>query len=210
MCTIEDIADPCQTDTCKLGERQAIPSDFDLSGYRIAPLISPDIIGGTLSKRLSTNTLTNAAPMEPTVFARWKKVMQSVRRFEREECRIPVIHYNDNKEVHTSKYGHELPEVYLLSGTYASERHFETIGNDVTVPEMFWLAVCCAHGADVASFGVYVNNNYQAQPKLVSILNLQKILMGYFELNQTDINLYPAFDSICSAEENDVSFKIYL
>ena len=187
-----------------------MPSDFDLSGYRIAPLLSPDIIGGALSKRLSTFTLTNAAPMEPTVFSKWKKVLQSVRKFEQDECRIPVLHYTDDKDVHTSRYGHELPEVYLLSGTYASKNHVEVIGNGVTVPGLFWLAVCCAHGADVASFGVYVYNEFEAQPKIVSIQTLQTVLKINYGYNQTDITLYPAFDSICSAEENDISFKIYI
>lgn len=148
--------------------------------------------------------------MEPTVFSNWKKVLKSIRKFELEECRIPVLHYNNDKDIHTSRYGHELPEVYVLSGTYASKKHVEVIGNDVTVPELFWISVCCAHGADVASFGVYVHNEFQAQPLIVSIKTLQAVLRIYDDFNQTDINLYPAFDSICSAEENDVSFKIYL
>ena len=148
--------------------------------------------------------------MEPTVFSNWKKVFKSIRKFELEECRIPVLQYNNDKDVHTSRYGHELPEVYVLSGTYASKKHVEVIGNDVIVPELFWISVCCAHGADVASFGVYVHNEFQAQPQIVSIKTLQAVLRIYDDFNQTDINLYPAFDSICSAEENDVSFKIYL
>lgn len=210
ICRIEDISDTCQVDRCNLGERQATPDDFELSGYRIAPLLTPDIIGGTLAKQLSTFTLTNAAPMEPTVFSSWKKVLKAVRKFEEEECRIPVVHFDDSKKVHTSRYGHELPAVYIESGTYASKKHVEVIGNDVTVPELFWLAVCCAHGADVASFGVYVYNEFQAQPKVVSIENLQIVLKIYDDTNQTDIKLFPAFDSVCSASENNVSFKIYL
>ena len=207
---VEDISDTCQVDKCKLGEKQAIPDDFELSGYRIAPLITPDIIGGTLATQLSTFTLTNAAPMEPTVFSSWKRVLKAIRKFEEMECRIPKRHYSNDNEIHTSRYGHELPEVYILSGTYATGKHTEVIGNDVTVPEMFWLSVCCAHGAEVASFGVYVHNEFQAQPAFVSIDALQTLLRIYNEFNQTDVKLYPAFDGVCSATENDVSSKLYI
>ena len=207
---LDDISDTCDIDKCKLGEKQSIPDDFELSGYRICPLITPDIIGGTLAAQLSTFTLTNAAPMEPTVFSSWKRVLNAVRKFEEEECRIPIRHYRDNKNIHTSRYGHELPEVYILSGTYASGKHHEVIGNDVTVPELFWLAVCCAHGADVASFGVYTHNEFQAKPEFVSIDALQTLLGIYNNYNQTVVKLYPAFDGVCSATENDVSYKLYI
>ena len=211
MTQLSDLTTDCAVTSCKHGERQALPSDYEFSGYRIAPLITPDVIGWDLSRRVSTFTMTNTAPMEPTVYSGWKRVMKVIREFAINECHIPVN--SDNYRKGKPHNGYELPELYLISGAAPSmATDVEVIGNDVTVPEMFWTSVCCAHGAAVSSFGVYVYNTFEQKPAVVSVENLQMLLQAnyYDNVDVIKVKLYPAFDGVCSAPENDVSLKINL
>ncbi|XP_045175808.2 uncharacterized protein LOC123536571 [Mercenaria mercenaria] len=206
-----EMTSQCNIPTCQFGRKQALPSDFDYSGYKMMPLLPPDLIGWDLGQKVSTFSMTNVVPLEPTVYSVWKRNLQMVRKFAIETCKIPVeLPYQDYKQ--HRRDGHDLPELYLLSGTVAPLNHMEVIGNDVIVPEIVWMAACCAHGADVSSFGIYSYNQYGQIPAIVSIENLHVLLqsMYYDNVDKIKIDLFPAFDSLCSYPGNDISFDLVI
>lgn len=206
-----ELTKQCDIPTCQFGKKQALPSDFDFSGYKMMPLLPPELVGLDLGQKVATLTMTNIVAMETTVYSAWKRTLQLVRDFAVNTCKIPVELPNRDAEQHRQD-GHDLPELYLLSGSVAPLNHMEVIGNDVVVPEIVWTAACCAHGADVSSFGIYLYNQYGQIPAIVSVENLQVLLqsMNYDDVDKIRIDLFPAFDSICSAAENDVSLNLII
>ena len=207
----KELTSKCEIPSCQFGKKQALPSDFDYSGYKMMPLLPPELIGWDLGQKVATFTMTNVVPLEPTVYSVWKRTVQMVRKFAVETCRIPVELPYQNTEQHR-RDGHDLPELYLLSGTVAPLNHIEVIGNDVVVPEIVWMAACCAHGADVSSVGIYSYNQYGQIPAIVSVENLHVLLqsMYYDNVDEIKIDLFPAFDSLCSYPGNDVSFDLVI
>lgn len=196
-----DLTSDCQIPVCKLGRKQALPSDFDHTRYKIMPLLPPNLIGSDLGQRIATFTMTNVVPMEPTVFSSWKRALKAVRTFAAKTCQIPEEKQNN----HTA----DTPELFLLSGSVAPLRNIVLIGNDVTVPEIVWLAACCKKGDDVSSFGIYTYNQYGQSPAIVSIENLQILLqsMYYDNIGKIKMDLFPAFNNTCSDIQNDVSHE---
>lgn len=209
MTSPKELTSQCELPACQFGKKQALPSDFEYSGYKMMPLLPPDLIGWDLGQKVATFTMTNVVPMEITVYSAWKRSLQTVRKFAKDICEIPVQFPFEDAGKHR-RDGHDLPELYLLSGTVSPLNHMEVIGNDVIVPEIVWIAACCAHGKDVSSFGIYTYNQYGQSPTIVSMDNLHVLLqsMYYDNVDQIKINLYPAFDSLCSAPENDVSVNL--
>ncbi|KAL3842355.1 hypothetical protein ACJMK2_020379 [Sinanodonta woodiana] len=200
---------------CKHGENQALESDYAYSGYRIAQLLSPDLVESGLGNKIATYTLTNTAPMYPTMMSYWKRLSAAVRHFAITDCKIPLLEKDTNdteKYVNQSKVRKsQFPEMYLLSGVVPSIQPEETLGNDVNVPAAFWIGACCIHGAEVSSFGAYLTNQNDGDAIVISIQNLQAQLSNSYKYkNATNINLFPAFDGICSSHENDVSHKIFI
>lgn len=207
----KELTSKCEIPNCHFGKKQALPSDFEYSGYKMVPLLPPDLIGWDLDQKVATLTMTNVVPMEATIYSAWKRTIQMVRKFAIDTCKIPVELPNHDAEQHR-RDGHYLPELYLLSGSVAPLNHMEVIGNDVIVPEIIWTAACCAHGAEVSSFGIYSYNQYGQIPAIVSIENLQVLLqsMYYDNVDKIKIDLFPAFDSLCGAPENDVSLELVI
>ncbi|KAL4224858.1 Endonuclease domain-containing 1 protein [Mactra antiquata] len=211
MTSIREITTKCDIPSCTYGEKQALPSDFDHSGYTMMPLLPPDLVGWDIGMKISTLTMTNIVPLEPTLYSTWRKSHRLVRKFAVETCRIPVETPSQDDETHRQD-GHDLPELYLVSGTVAPKNHFEVIGNDVIVPEIIWFSACCAHGANVSSFGLYMRNRFGESPTVVSVGQLHEVLQSsYYEnTDEIKIDLYPAYGSLCSADTNDISYKIVM
>lgn len=209
MTTAREMTSQCEIPACTFGKKQALPSDYDHSGYKILPLLPPDLVGWDIGKKISTLTMTNTIPVEPTLYSAWRRSHQLVRKFAVDTCRIPLETPSQDEQTHRHD-GHDLPELYLLSGTVAPNNHYEVIGNDVIVPQIIWLAACCAHGAEVSSFGVYMYNNFGENPAVVSLEQLHDLLQSayYDNIEEIKIDLYPAFDSLCSAGINDMSYKM--
>ncbi|KAK3583290.1 hypothetical protein CHS0354_011179 [Potamilus streckersoni] len=206
---------PGDDDLCKHGENQALESDYEYSGYRIAQLLSPDLVESGIGNKIATYTLTNTAPMHPTLIPYWKRISAAVRHFALTNCKIPLLEKDTNdteKDANLSKVRKsQFPEMYLLSGVVPSIQPDETLGNDVNIPAAFWIGACCIHGAEVSSFGAYLVNQNDGDATVISIQNLQaKLSRSYKYKNVTNINLFPAFDGICSSHENDVSYKIFI
>lgn len=209
--SIEDLTSDCQVPVCKFGRKQALPSDFYNTRYELLPLMSPDIIGNELGQRVAALTMTNVVAMEPTVFSSWKRVLKAVRKFAIGTCHVPFKEKLAADEVLQDNVP-DVPEMHLLAGSVAPLRTILLIGNDVTVPEIIWMAACCKRGDYFSSFGIYVYNQYGQSPAIVSIENLQVLLqsMYYDNVEKTKIDLFPAFNSSCSELRNDASLDVII
>lgn len=110
--------------------------------------------------------------MHQDLYPAWRHAIMQVRHFALEQCGLPFIPpsefvsvphaHKQNKHHHQGKKGSEL---YIASGIIPSRDPMETIGTDVNVPFMFWLAVCCVsqdsilHGRTNNSNVVMETNN---------------------------------------------------
>ncbi|XP_076451019.1 uncharacterized protein LOC143286940 [Babylonia areolata] len=159
MVRLEDMGKCQDEDSCQLGAHQVLPSDYSATTYRTAHLIWPELAGPDPLSRTATFTLTNTAPMHASLYPAWHRAVLHVRRFAVQQCGVPQV---SPAEFVSSKYHHsssrkspssyhyfwggqeeEDPAIYIASGVIPSRDPMETIGNDINVPFMFWMAACC-------------------------------------------------------------------
>lgn len=190
MAPFDDVVLKQRAPLCELGEFQALPTDFDHSSYIPTPLISPGLVGNDLGARISTFTMTNMVPLEPTLVTYWKNALVRVESYMRETC--------------TGSVGS--PEIFILSGTAADNA--TSIGNGVTVPEIVWMSVCCVVDNEVSSFAIYANNQFGERPYQASVSDLQSVLRSKLSTQSAEVSLFPGNDNACSLASNHVSFAI--
>ncbi|XP_067655735.1 uncharacterized protein [Haliotis asinina] len=204
LATMSD-AMKCNTDwDCDLGMKQALPVDYDMSGYRIAHLMWPELVGADVDAKLSTFTLTNTAPMHPSLYSAWRHAVAEIRSYAINHCKIPI-------DV-APMTGPSRPEMYIASGAVPSKDPEITIGNDVHVPDLFWTAVCCFRDDKVQSFSVYARNIGDDPVIVAPVLRLESILQDMYKVRKRDVNLriFPAGEGSCAELRNDVSRSISL
>ncbi|KAK7098165.1 uncharacterized protein [Littorina saxatilis] len=154
MVLLRDMGKCQDEDSCQLGAHQVLPSDYSATTYRVAPLLWPELAGPDPLSITSTFTLTNTAPMHPALYPAWHRAVLQVRHFAVQQCGVPhvspedfvsTLHYQGHKLHHylPGTGGGHVPALYLASGVIPSRDPVETIGNDINVPFMFWMAACC-------------------------------------------------------------------
>ncbi|WAR01203.1 hypothetical protein MAR_007761 [Mya arenaria] len=205
---ITEIDNRCDILTsCILGTHQATPSDFEHAGYEPTPLVPPELAGSDLAAQISTYAITNTVPLDQTVVPFWKNVIKGVRNYASSSCNIPYRSYGRDSEEDVQ----DMPAMHLISGAVVGkDARVKVIGNDVTVPEMIWMAACCSQGEKIQSFGVYTYNSFGQKPAFVSLDKLQLLLQSlYFNTDDViNIELFPAFERVCKDLDNDVSLYV--
>ncbi|KAL8624049.1 hypothetical protein ACOMHN_019472 [Nucella lapillus] len=154
MVRLEDMGKCQDEDSCQLGAHQVLPSDYSATTYRTAHLIWPELAGPDPLSRTATFTMTNTAPMHAALYPAWHRAVLHVRKFALQQCGVPLVSPAEfmSSKYHRSKHqfypyfgsGYdESPAIYIASGIIPSRDPMETIGNDINVPFMFWMAACC-------------------------------------------------------------------
>lgn len=150
--------------------RQVLPADYSASTYRTAHLLWPELAGPDPASRVSTFALTNTAPMHSSLFPSWHKAVLTVRQFGLKKCGLPEVSPTDFlPSGHSSGHHHHHhqvqqphgPTLYVTAGVIPSHDPIETIGNDVNVPFMFWMAVCCVDSNNTKPTATTTNRNYE-------------------------------------------------
>ena len=144
-----------------LSSGQVLPSDYSATTYRTAHLVWPELVGPDPLSRTATFTMTNTAPMHAALYPAWRRAVLHVRHFAVQQCGVPQVspaqfvsgshhghkhhthHYFSNGGVGGMPAHQRGPAVYIASGVIPSRDPMETIGNDINVPFMFWMAACC-------------------------------------------------------------------
>ncbi|ESO97971.1 hypothetical protein LOTGIDRAFT_228466 [Lottia gigantea] len=196
----------CETDwQCELGKKQALPVDFEHSGYRMAPLIWPELISGDLDAKISTFALTNIAPMHPSLYPSWRNAIKEIRRYAIEHCEIPPSNQPTNHATTAST-------LHIASGVVASNDPEETIGNDINVPYLFWMAGCCVRDKDVKSFAIYARNIAETRVISSSVLQLETLLQDIYRVKPSRIGpkIFPGNDGACGYMKFDDSDNLIL
>ena len=155
---------------------QVLPSDYSATTYRTAHLLWPELVGPDPLSRTATFTMTNTAPMHAALYPAWRRAVLHVRQFALQQCGVPQVspahfvsssHRGHKHHVHRY-FGHGAldhdrePAVYLASGVIPSRNPMETIGNDINVPFMFWMAACCVtENSTKKSDGAGGRNHYR-------------------------------------------------
>ena len=205
MATMADISKCDNNWECALGMKQALPVDYEMSGYRTAHLIWPELVNGNVDAKLSTFALTNTAPMHSSLYTAWRHGIRQIRKYALSRCHVPTSRDLLNSTDH--------PNLYVVSGAVPSANPPEKIGYDVNVPFLFWTAACCVREGDrVESFAIYARNMINSPVIVAPILQLETLLQDIYKVKPRDLHLkiYPAGDGKCGELRNDVSRSIDL
>ena len=96
--------------------------------------------------------------MHPSLHPAWRRAVLHVRQLAVQQCGVPQMSaekFMNDSEDGKVKSKREVSPAYVISGAVPSADPEETIGNDVNVPFMFWMAVCCVKNAN----GVFSYSN---------------------------------------------------
>lgn len=197
MISIDQLHSVERIPLCALGEKQALPTDFEHTRYVPVPLLSPRLVGTDIGSRIATFAMTNAVPIETTLVTHWTNAVEHAAQ------------YLERRSQNESK---SKPDIYVISGTVSSNQNVNVIGNGVHIPKIVWMAVCGYLDNEMFfSFGFYANNQYEQKPRFVSVQNLQDLLNAEHEddmQEKTNVVLFPGKENLCSLPTNDVSFTL--
>lgn len=185
---------------CQLGEYQALESDYNNQPYQLQYLLAPDIAGSETSDRIATLSLTNSVPIHASIYSAWKQALSSVRKYSIDVC--GVVNLDGGEENHHRRKKNDSPDMHIVAGGVPSTNN--TIGNDVNVPDVIWLAGCCVRGGETKSFAVYVRNVQNGQIISAPVEQLEVLLSDLYKSEPT-VRLFPALNGMCADLQNDVS-----
>lgn len=185
---------------CQLGEYQALESDYENQPYQMQFLLAPEIAGGEVSTRVAALSLTNSLPIHASIYSAWKQALNSVRKYSLHVC--GVVELDENAENRHRRKKNDSPDMHIIAGGVPSKN--VTIGKDVNVPDVIWLAGCCVKGGDTKSFAVYVRNVQNGQIISAPVEQLEVLLSDLYKSEPT-VRLFPALNGMCADLQNDVS-----
>ncbi|OWF35477.1 endonuclease domain-containing 1 protein-like [Mizuhopecten yessoensis] len=189
---------------CQTGLYQALENDYEESKYHMMHLLSPDIAGFGVSKRIATYTVTNTLPIHISLFTAWNQAVHNVRRFAVDHCSIPI--YSESDQNKKRRQSHDYPEVYVIAGAVPSTNPEVLLNKRVNIPYLVWMAACCVRGAETSSFSVYVRNDINSPIIVAPVVQLEVLLSDlYNDGGQNSVKLFPAFEGVCSNIQHDVS-----
>lgn len=201
-----ELSSKLKENLCKLGRNQALFDDYKLSGFRVGPLLPPELVGCHPASKVASFALTNSAPMHLTQYYAWTGAMAGVKEYATKNCGINIERdhtgvYCQNPETVTSS-------LYLVSGAVASHDPKKTIGNDVNVPSLVWMAGCCVDtdGATVRSFAFYLMNKADFPVRKVPVSELETLLSVMTDPKEgggSPMKIFPASAGICGNPLND-------
>lgn len=195
-----ETADMTFDQRCQLGEYQALESDYNNQPYQLQYLLAPDIAGSETSDRIATLSLTNSVPIHASIYSAWKQALSSVRKYSIDVC--GVVKLDGGEENHHRRKKNDSPDMHIVAGGVPSTNN--TIGNDVNVPDVIWLAGCCVKGGETKSFAVYVRNVQNGQIMSAPVEQLEVLLSDLYKSEPT-VRLFPALNGMCADLQNDVS-----
>ncbi|KAK3102867.1 hypothetical protein FSP39_014531 [Pinctada imbricata] len=198
--TYENTMDKAFEDVCKLGAYQALLNDYIDVPYEITPLLAPSLVGGNVGRQIAALAMTNTVPMHVSIYTSWQKLDSQVRSYAIQKCGVPSKESKGQKS--PNRKPHNYPEMYIMAGRVPSTNI--TIGNNVNVPYLIWMAGCCVRGAEASSFAAYVRN-VKNGPIVKSPIEQLEILLSDLHNTTDNVHLFPAYNKICSNIQNDVS-----
>ena len=191
-------------DLCFYGAHQAFPVDYEHSNYEITHLLSPEIAGGSVSKRISSLTLTNTVPLHISLVTVWRQALRNIRVFASDYCRIPVS--SNAQQTKNRRLSYSEPEVYTISGAVRSTDPEVLLNDRVNVPYLLWVGACCVRGAEASSFSMYVRNDLGGQVVIGPVAQLEVMLSDLYGAGpHSQVKVFPAYNGICSDIQHDVS-----
>ncbi|XP_062582447.1 uncharacterized protein LOC134244193 isoform X2 [Saccostrea cucullata] len=185
---------------CQLGVYQAIESDYENQPYQLQYLLAPELAGSDVAKRIATLSMTNTVPIHASIYSAWKQALESVRKYAINVC--GVINLDQNVENHHRRKKNNSADLHILAGGVPSEN--KTIGNDVNVPDVIWLAGCCVKGGETKSFAIYVRNVQNGQIISAPVEQVE-VLLSDLHKSEPTVRLFPALNGMCADLQNDVS-----
>lgn len=143
------------------GQRQALSSDYEFSGFDRGHLF-PVYHTHDTDTMLATSTLTNAAPQDPSFNrGQWKKHEEDMANVLQQDC----------------------SRAYIVTGVVPGN---QVIGNNVRVAKSYWSAYCCFgyNGAKVSAGYIGPDNNGLVQKGSVTWLEdeLSKHYGSFFSI----------------------------
>lgn len=194
-----------EDDECRFGQYQPITDDYVHSHYKKAYLIWPTLAGRRADERIATLTLTNTALMHPALFPLWQSVISGVRRYAGKRCGIARQGVKFESMSYTGR-----AELYIIAGTVPYRNGTRIVWNEMNIPDIFWMTVCCVQDTKIESFGIYARNGPNNPVISASVAELQDMLADSFKINRTNnpLELYPAQAGVCSDVNYDISGTI--
>ncbi|XP_072526177.1 endonuclease domain-containing 1 protein-like [Salminus brasiliensis] len=152
--------------TANRGLRQALNRDYDGSGYDKGHLF-PVYHTHTVNTMLSTSTLTNAAPQEPSFNrGQWRRYEEDVAALLQKEC----------------------DGAYVVTGVVPGNQH---IGDGVRVAQYYWSAFCCFGESGALRSAGYIGPDNNGRVQEVGVKQLESILSDLYGLD------FSVFQGIC-------------
>lgn len=205
MIVPSEVTDCDEEDECKFAEYQPIINDYVHSHYKKAYLIWPTLAGRRADQRIATLTMTNTALMHPALLPLWQSVIVGVRRYAGQRCGIPTQGIKFEGKSYKSRSA-----LYVIAGTVPSRNGTRILWNEVNIPDIFWMTVCCVKNTKIESFGIYARNGPNSPIISSSVAELQEMLADSFKVNRTGtpLELYPAQAGVCGDVNYDISGTI--